>query len=73
MDKKFKRFTHDQTLATFLVLFHRNTVDLFKQIDLTICHIQGLKLATVAEFLGGLAPADTALAITEMVEETFEL
>jgi hypothetical protein len=73
MDETSRRLTVNQTQATFLVLFNRNTADLFKQIGLTVRHEQGLKLAKVAEFLGGPTPANTALVTTQMVEKTFEL
>src|ERR1700690_379297 len=72
MDETSRRLTVDQTLATFLVLSHRNTADLFKQIGLTIRHEQCLKLAKVSEFLGGSAPTDPALVITQTVEKAFE-
>jgi hypothetical protein len=72
MDETSRRLTVDQTLATFLVPFHRNTADLFEQIGLTLRHEQGLKLAKVAQFLGGSAPTDPALVTTQTVEKAFE-
>ena len=73
MNETSRRLTVYQTLATFLVLFHRNMADLFKQIGLTVSHEQGLELAKVAEFFGGFTSTDPALVTTEMVEKTFEL
>ena len=73
IDEMSGSLTLSQTLATFLVLIHRDAANLFEQIGLTISHEQGLKLAKVAEFFSGSASTDTALVTTETVENTFEL
>jgi len=73
IDEMSRRLTVSQTLATFLVFFHRDAANLFEQIGLTSRHEQDLKLTKVAEFFSGSASTDTALVATETVEKTFEL